>query len=269
MHIKINGHPLIPVSVSQFPDGQPHVTFNRSMYFSKEFVTLRSSIRSSEELVQVLLVADTLRAQGVLGINLEIPYLMGARMDRRIDYTQPFTLKVIADIIKTGGFDSVNLFDAHSDVAPALLGAENQLPWRQVKQVLQAYNDDPVIVIPDAGATKRVEGILELIGTNSLTVQCLKHRDSRTGKLSGFKVLADSGVIEGRTCIIVDDICDGAGTFIALAEKLRTAGAKRVILYVSHGIFSKGWTLPGIDDIWTTTSYRLDYPQNFNVIEAF
>jgi ribose-phosphate pyrophosphokinase len=76
----------------------------------------------------------------------------------------------------------------------------------------------------------------------------------KTGKLSGFKVFAES--LAGKTCFIVDDICDGGGTFIGVAEELRKLNAVKIILVISHGIFSKGLSLQNVDEIYCTNSYK-------------
>jgi ribose-phosphate pyrophosphokinase len=87
-------------------------------------------------------------------------------------------------------------------------------------------------------------------------LECSKHRDVKTGQLSGFKVQSDD--MQGRDCLIVDDICDGGGTFLGLAEALKAKGAGRLYLAISHGIFSKGVEplTTVFDHIFTTDSIR-------------
>lgn len=236
----------------RFPDGQPHIEINHL----DSAVDLRCRITNAEELMQVLLVADMChREQPSWELNLHIAYLMAARMDRPMpseEMNQPFTLKVVADLLATGNFTRITIFDPHSDVAPALLNAEAILPY---DQVLEASQNVDLFIIPDAGAMKRVSELAAYCGMP--TTQALKHRDMATGKLSET-MLAFPSVVKNQRCLIVDDICDGGRTFTALAAKLRDAGASSVDLYVSHGIFSAGYMLTGIDHIYTTHSYR-DY----------
>jgi ribose-phosphate pyrophosphokinase len=82
----------------------------------------------------------------------------------------------------------------------------------------------------------------------------MKERDLRTGALTNFKTTSDN--LEGKTCFIVDDICDGGGTFVGTAKMLKEKGAAKVVLIVSHGIFSKGSTIAEVDEIYTTDSFR-------------
>jgi len=112
---------------------------------------------------------------------------------------------------------------------------------------------DAVVIAPDKGATARVRDMVK--GSPWFTVvQCLKDRDPATGRIGGV-VVQDPSRVAGKTCIIVDDICDGGATFVALARVLRDHGATAVHLYVTHGIFSKGLPLDGIDKVYTTNSY--------------
>ena len=101
------------------------------------------------------------------------------------------------------------------------------------------FDSDPVVVIPDAGATKKAYTWLD----GRRVVQASKRRDPATGKLSGFSVPdvdSEGNSIAGRPCIIVDDICDGGGTFLGLAAELQAAGAGPLTLAVTHGLFTKG-----------------------------
>jgi ribose-phosphate pyrophosphokinase len=139
-----------------------------------------------------------------------------------------------------------------------------------VKDVLQDYSsknpdDDKSlysIVSPDAGALKKIYKVAAALDHIDV-VECMKQRDLHTGKLSGFKVFEDD--LSGRTCFIVDDICDGGGTFIGVAAELRKLGAAKIILLVSHGIFSKGYELAGIDAVYCTDSYKTISEEKINV----
>ena len=85
-------------------------------------------------------------------------------------------------------------------------------------------------------------------------VECMKERDVKTGALTSFKTM--TGDLSGQTCFIVDDICDGGGTFAGTAKMLKEKGAEKVILIVSHGIFSKGPVIEFVDEVFTTDSFK-------------
>jgi ribose-phosphate pyrophosphokinase len=239
-------------STFTFPDGQPHFKLET---YDREFgaATVEMAIKSPADLFLACLVADTLRNHGYSEINLDIRYLLGARMDRPIDWAQPFTLQSVARIINLCGFSRVRILDVHSEVATRLIrNSENLLPHPQLWQVKETLGHVR-FVAPDAGAMKRVE----LLTFPASFTSCHKKRRSSDGALLGFGVNDPSTVVD-RDCLIVDDICDGGGTFVGLAQKLREAGAKKVFLFVTHGIFSKGVATlgdGGIDGVFTTNSY--------------
>lgn len=240
-----------------FPDGQPHFKLET---YEVEFdtVTVETALKTPTDLFMVGLVCSVLRSCGYANIQLDIRYLLGARMDRAIGWDQPFTLDVVARIINSCGFSRVRLLDAHSEVATKLIrNSTNLLPIEVVRQVLVTLGY-PTVVCPDKGAYDRVFKITHEIGAWSPFIQCAKKRDSTTGALSGFEVLdyKSNDRPFSNNLLIIDDICDGGGTFVGLAKELRAAGAVTVNLFVTHGIFSKGLkTLDGIDKIYTTDSY--------------
>lgn len=232
-----------------FPDGQPH--FKLETYEQDfEEVTIETAIKSTDQLFMVLLCADVLRQHGYSRINLDIRYLLAARMDRAIDWSQPCTLSVVARLINGAGFTRVRILDAHSETATRLIrNSTNILPWDVVDQVRTTIGPH-IVIAPDKGAVNRVSKLVM-----SRIVCCSKKRDIETGTLSGFEV-SDQSYVKNNHVLIVDDICDGGGTFVGLASELRKAGAKTVNLFVTHGIFSKGLeALYNIDKVFTTDSY--------------
>jgi ribose-phosphate pyrophosphokinase len=234
-----------------FPDGQPHFALET---YDREFssVTVEAPIRSAVELLTVLLASDVLRQHGYSEVSLDIRYLLGARMDRAIDSLQPFSLQTIARLINGAGFSRVRVLDVHSDVATRLIrNSSNILPVNLATRVWEVLGR-PSIVVPDKGAIRRVVDLTPHKGNH---VFCEKERDMATGRLSNFRVGAGHSFIEGKHCLIMDDICDGGRTFTGIAKLLRSRGAEGVSLYVTHGIFSQPLPLEGIDRIFTTDSY--------------
>lgn len=242
-----------------FPDGQPHFKLET---YDREFeqVTIEVALKSGSDLLLLALVCDVLRSHGFSRINLDIRYLLGARMDRAISWAEPFTLSVVARFINSLGFSQVRILDAHSEVATRLIrNSVNVLPTGAVQQAISAIGGYVDVVIPDKGAQPRVMQMI--CGASSLSPswihQCYKERDPQTGALSNFRVPSEG--LKDKTLLIVDDICDGGRTFIGLAKELRAKGAKSVNLFVTHGIFSKGLPLEGIDRVFTTDSIFLEW----------
>jgi len=237
-----------------FPDGQPHIRLNE--HVEQKRVEIEVSITSPADLFDLLLVTDIL-AHSENEIDLYIRYLMGGRMDRAIDHQSPRTLGVVTTMLHQGtsyAFESITILDPHSNVSTMLLNAATRYPLPEVWAMLDNYrSEDVVIVIPDDGAMERVHRMTEGTGFTRF-VQGHKKRDSATGKLSGFSV-DDIETVAGFQCIMIDDLCDGGYTFTGIAKLLREAGAIQVDLFVTHGVFSKGRNLDGIDNIYTTNSY--------------
>jgi len=254
MIIKTRGGNL-PFKLFSFPDGQRHFKLEAWDHEWKS-ATIESRIANAEELFDVLLAKDVLSFQGYI-VSLDVRYLLGARMDRRISNAEPHTLQLVSEMINAAGFKKIRILDPHSEVALVYLDAEPVFPVHEVKLVMAHYDShDTAIVAPDDGASPRVRKLLELTHNGHFSVvQGVKHRDPNTGRLSAFST-KDPSLVKDKRCLILDDICDGGGTFTGLSEVLRDAGAKSVDLFVTHGIFSKGTTLEGIDQIYTTDSYH-------------
>lgn len=193
-------------------------------------------INSYEDLIFIRSIAEASERK----LSLTIPCLFGQRSDRRFDKNQSFDLKIIAEIINSCNFESVRILDPHSDVSLALINNSYKLDSGDyVKESLynidRAYKDtDIVLVSPDAGAYKKVFGYGEEFSLP--IVAAVKHRD-KEGKVD----LTFMGDVKGKDCLIVDDLADGAFTFVKLAEALKAQGASRIFLYVTHGYFSKGF----------------------------
>lgn len=228
-----------------FPDGQRHVTLSREAETRVEIIT---RICNETDLFDLLLVRDVL---GERRVDLTIRYLLGARMDRQIDSLQPFTLRVVLGVLSNAMFDFITVLHPHSNVVEGF--AEATYPYDAMKEALAGHD---VVVAPDAGSTEWIYNVLDSLEYSGAIVVGEKHRDSQTGKLSGFGLVSSPELVKDQDVLIMDDICDGGGTFTGLAKVLLDAGANNVDLYVTHGIFSKGHPLEGIRNIYTTTSYQ-------------
>src|SRR6201996_6623083 len=245
-----------------FPDGQPHIKINAQ---ETEKIDRRAPLRifprlnNANDLLLALFVKNTLDYLEFEHIELHVSYLLAARMDRVMLDGEPFSLKVVAAMINQAGFEKVRIFDPHSEVSTALIDRSYAVSNHGfVADALSDYacthsGEAPVLVSPDAGALKKIHKLAQHLGIENV-VECMKERDVKTGALTHFKAMTDH--LHGQTCFIVDDICDGGGTFAGTAKMLRGKNAGKVHLIVSHGIFSKGPSIEGIDMIYTTDSYK-------------
>lgn len=236
-----------------FYGGEPHIKIETG-FDVNEAVTITHRLDSFNRLGEVCVAADALKRMGVQKINLFIPYFPGARQDRIMIPGEPLTVKVYADIINAMGFAEVTVYDPHSEVAPALINNCKIIPnYAFIAEVIETIGTDVKLISPDGGALKKIYKVSEYLGGREV-VECSKSRDVKTGRLSGFKVYEDD--LGGADCLIVDDICDGGGTFAGLAEELKKKNAGRLYLAVSHGIFSKGFEMfGGLETIFTTNSF--------------
>ncbi|WP_118974166.1 ribose-phosphate diphosphokinase [Taibaiella koreensis] len=245
-----------------FPDGQPHIKLDRDSCMAldlEEPLRILCRINNPVDLLLLLLVKNTLDYFEFRHVEVAITYLMAARMDRVMLEGEPFSLKVVAAMLNQAGFRKIRIFDPHSEVSTALIDRSYAVTnHKYVQDALQHYftanaNTAYYLVSPDAGALKKIHKLAQYLGTERV-VECMKERDLKTGALTSFKTTMDN--LDGNTCFIIDDICDGGGTFAGTAALLKEKGAGKVVLIVSHGIFSKGTAIAGVDTIYTTDSYR-------------
>lgn len=238
-----------------FSGGEPHIKI-KSDFDVSETVTITHRINSFNDFGLLLLAVDALKRMEVKLINVFIPYFPAARQDRVMIAGEPLSVKVYADILNSLKLNKITVFDAHSEVTPALLDNCEVIPNHAfIASVLQKIGNDVKLISPDGGALKKIYKVSEYLGGIEV-VECSKSRDVKTGKLSGFKVYNDN--LQGMDCLIVDDICDGGGTFIGLAEELKKKNAGKLYLAVSHGIFNKGFDVfqKDFEKIFTTDSFR-------------
>ena len=236
-----------------FHGGEPHIRILEK-HLGGEEVTIATRIRSFNDLGLLLLAKDALARLQVEKVHLILPCFPAARQDRVMQKGEPLSVKVYAQLINTANFASVTILDPHSEVTSALLNNVRVISNHQFVQQCLLQCADYQLVAPDVGALKKAYQLAKFLGGKEVLV-CNKKRDTSTGKLSGFTVYADD--LQGKTCVLVDDICDGGGTFIGLAKELKKKGAGHLILIVTHGIFSKGFEelAAHFQHIYTTNSF--------------
>ncbi len=253
----------LKIDFVQFSGGERHVQLGD--FKSRDEFILRANLRGASDVFDLLLTADALNQKFEnCELNIEIPYLPYARQDRVCAPGQAFSLKVLSGILgQINNIKRLVVWDCHSPVGVDLTGAEN-VPAQDIIKTnseLSALIMDlnSVIICPDKGAVGRTQEIIRAFEKDFQTdpiVYCEKVRDPATGQITHTDVKVES--LAGRTAIITDDICDGGYTFIKIAEQLKAKGADKVILFVTHGIFSKGLNVFDglIDQVFTTDSFE-------------
>jgi len=231
------------------------------------WVTIEANLKNADYVMELLMATDALRRAGFDHINLVAPYIPGGRQDRVMVPGEPLTIKVIADLINAQNYEVVYTLDPHSSVTPALINNCVEISnFRIISRfIFQTFNGpDTLLVSPDAGAEKKTLWLARY--SNIDVVNASKIRDVRTGQINGTKVHCDPKKIEGKTCVIVDDICDGGRTFLELAKVLKQKGAEKILLFVSHAILPLGinhLVAAGIDRVFTANCFRLEHDTKF------
>lgn len=220
-----------------FSGGEPHIKIENN-FNTSDTITVTHRLQSFNDVGLLLLTIDALKRMGVKTINAFIPYFPAARQDRLMAPGESLSVKVYAELINNLQLNEVIVYDPHSEVTPALLNNCTTITnYTFIQKVISTLNNNVLLISPDGGALKKIYKVAEYLGGKEV-IECSKTRDVKTGKLSGFKVYADD--LQGKDCLVVDDICDGGGTFNGLAQELKNKNAGNLYLAVSHGIFSKG-----------------------------
>ena len=253
-----------PVAIESFTfsGGEEQVKLTAAAFKYCQTIEIFHRLTSSSDIMKIILAIDAIRRLGYddTRIELVIPYFPYARQDRVCIAGEAFGAAVMAQLINNLNCTKVTIWDAHSAVTPALVNKvvsiEQIYFLQQCPQLMQKLaNGELTLLSPDAGASKKSEKIAEFFNGSVELIQALKNRDLATGRIISSKIL---GEVAGKDILITDDICDGGRTFIELAIQLQKSGAKSISLYITHGIFSKGFAVFNglIDTIYTTNSFK-------------
>lgn len=235
-----------------FPAGEKHLILENQ---GEE-----ATVSGFTDLIEIGMAQELLQRHYVGGIKLALPYVPYGRQDRATTKKDAFSLRTYCSLLNSLNFDRVTIVDPHSDVTTALINWVRVINQVDIINLFEAFRQrilqgNIYLCSPDAGSNKKTMEVAKYFDHNRF-IRADKIRDVSTGQIKETIVYGD---VEGYDVCIVDDICDGGATFIALAKGLKTKGAKKVILYVTHGIFSKGTEhllSQGIDEIYTTNSFE-------------
>ncbi len=247
-----------------FAGGERHFQLQGITPAKIDEISIRAELENASDVFDLLLAENALRHKfgRHLKLNLELPYLPYARQDRVCAPGQAFSLEVFANVLKLLRINKLVTWDCHSNVGLDITGAVNVsaadiiIQDPALKELLS--QDNTILVCPDKGALARCEEVKKKLGTKEI-VLCEKKRDPATGKI--YKTEVNAQDLSGREAVITDDICDGGFTFLKVAEQLKALNVKRITLYVTHGIFSKGLDVfDGLIDEVITTNSRSQTP---------
>jgi ribose-phosphate pyrophosphokinase len=225
--------------VSTFPAGEKYI--NITVPFGVSSVRINTRARSSNDIMTLLLACDSLKRQGVSQIEVFMPYLPYSRQDRVCHKGDSFSLSVMCNLLRALNIRLVT-YDLHSNVAEVLLDGSDVIHYNNHREVFDFYdylglaNEKVALIVPDAGARNKAELLYAKCNRRFDTIVYLNKKRSGAGLL--VDEITDN--IQGMVAFVVDDICDGGATFLAIGERLKQAMVSNSYLFVSHGVFSKG-----------------------------
>ena len=227
---------IIDVSVTKFADQEVFVEINENVRGKNIFIIQSTSMPANDHLMELLITIDALKRASAQTVTAVIPYFGYARQDRKVGPRTPISAKLVADILTTAGIDRLLTLDLHAGQIQGFfdIPVDNLYAAPVItKDIKKNYqNKDIVVISPDVGGVVRARGIAKRIDGDLAIV------DKRRDKANVSEVMNIIGDINGRDCIIVDDIVDTAGTLCNAAEALINSGAKSVSAYVTHGVLS-------------------------------
>jgi ribose-phosphate pyrophosphokinase len=209
---------------------------------------------SYEDLFNAAAIKEAWDAENATNKNavatLTIYCLIGQRSDRRFNKSESFDLKIITNFINTMKFDKVSILHPHSSISLALIDKSEKISHFEFVKKAYKTLEKPILISPDAGAYKTTHEIAEKLNADLVP--------SNKVRINGTPVISIQGNVKGKDCLIVDDLADGGRTFKFLAEELKSQGANKVYLYVTHAQFNYGFDelKESIDHIYCTNSFK-------------
>ena len=247
-------------SVGTFSDGEISVEIHDNVRGSDVFIIQSTCAPCNDNLMELIVMIDALRRASSGRITAVIPYFGYARQDRRVRSARvPITAKVVADFLSNVGVDRVLTIDLHAEQIQGFFDVPVDNAFGTpilLEDMRKRQFDNPVVVSPDIGGVVRARAVAKLMNDVDLAII-----DKRRPKANVAQVMHIIGEVEGRDCIIVDDMIDTGGTLAKAADALKAHGAKRVYAYATHAIFSgnapKNLLDSVIDEIVVTDSIPL------------
>ena len=224
-------------NVSRFSDGEVSVEINENVRGKDVFIIQPTCAPTNDNLMELIVLADCLRRGSAARITAVIPYFGYARQDKRVRSARvPITARVVADMLSSAGIDRVLTIDLHADQIQGFFSipVDNiyASPVMLIDIEQQSY-EDIMIVSPDVGGVVRARAIAKQLDDADLAII-----DKRRPHANEAEVMHIIGDVKGRTCLMVDDMVDTAGTLCAAAIALKKHGASRVVAYCTHPVLS-------------------------------
>jgi ribose-phosphate pyrophosphokinase len=228
--------PLGKAQVNKFSDGEVAIELMENVRGRDVFIVQSTCPPTNDNLMELLVMADALRRASAGRITAVVPYFGYARQDRRQRAARvPITAKLVANLMVSAGVNRVLTVDLHADQIQGFFNipVDNIYASPVLLSDLQSKRyDDLVVVSPDVGGVVRARALAKQAGCDLAII------DKRRPKANVSEVMHVIGDIDGRNCVIMDDMIDTAGTLVKAAEVLKERGAQKVFAYCTHAVFS-------------------------------
>jgi len=230
--------PLTRAQVRRFADNEVFVTIDENVRGEDVFVIQSTSYPANDNLMELLICVDALKRASGRRITAVVPYFGYARQDRKTGGRTPISAKLVANLITRAGADRVLTMDLHAGQIQGFfdIPTDNLLPVPLLAADIKAHYGkagDLLIVSPDVGGVVRARALAKRIDDADLAI--VDKRRAGPGESEVMNIIGD---VEGRRCILYDDIVDSAGTLCNAAKALMDKGATEVSAYVTHGVLS-------------------------------
>jgi ribose-phosphate pyrophosphokinase len=229
--------PLGEATCGQFSDGEITIDIQENVRGKDVFIIQPTCVPTNDNLMEVLLMADALRRSSAGRVTAVIPYYGYARQDRRVRSARvPISAKVVADMLQTAGVDRVLTVDLHADQIQGFFNIpmDNIYGSPILLDDIEKQNYDNLMVVsPDVGGVVRARAIAKQLNDADLAII-----DKRRPQANEAQVMHIIGDVTDRTCVLVDDMVDTAGTLCKAADALKQFGAKKVVAYCTHPVLS-------------------------------
>ncbi|WP_374763493.1 ribose-phosphate pyrophosphokinase [Yunchengibacter salinarum] len=228
--------PLTKASVKRFSDGEIFVEIQENVRGEDVFLIQPTHNPANDNVMELLICIDALRRASAKRITAVLPYFGYARQDRKPGPRTPISAKLVANLITKAGADRVLTMDLHAGQIQGFFDIPTDNLYAMpvlVRDLREKYGDrDNMIVSPDVGGVVRARAYAKRLDA---PIAIVDKRRERAGVSEVMNIVGD---VDGKHCVLVDDICDSAGTLCNAAAKLVEGGAKSVSAYLAHGVFS-------------------------------
>jgi ribose-phosphate pyrophosphokinase len=229
--------PLGKAQVGRFSDGEVQVEIQENVRGRDVFVVQPTSSPTNDNLMELLIIVDALHRASAGRITTVIPYLGYSRQDRRVRSARvPISAKLVANLITTAGTDRVLTVDLHADQIQGFFDVPVDNVYASpvlLSDIWQKQYANVIVVSPDVGGVVRARAVAKCLDHADLAII-----DKRRLRPNEARVMNIIGDVEGKNCIIVDDLVDTAGTLCKAADALKKDGAEKVVAYATHAVLS-------------------------------